>query len=82
MTEQSCEKLVKRLKEKHLDPVLERVLGPRGETVSFMEIDSGCAIIEWEYKSNAVGSKEICASVLTKFHKVSNSTVSYLKQPR
>lgn len=84
LTEQICEKLVKELKEKHLDPVLERIRGPQGETVSFMEIDKGCAVIELEYKSNAVGSKEVRARVLRKFHQVSNSTVANLfkKKPQ
>ena len=77
LTEKFCEKLVNELKEKHLDPVFQRIRGPQGEKVSFMDIDNGCTVMEVEYKSNTVGSKEVRARVLSEFHQVSNSTVTY-----
>ncbi|PFX13324.1 Guanylate-binding protein 4 [Stylophora pistillata] len=67
-TRESCEKLVKRLRKKHLDPVLQRVSGPEGTNVSFKDIDDGCAVLELEYKSQAVGSKDVRAKVLHEFH--------------
>ena len=68
---------MKELKKKHLDPVLERVRGPEGAKVSFKEIDDGCAIIELEYKSRAVGSKDVRAQVFHEFHQVSNNKNCY-----
>ena len=41
-----------------------------------MDIDDGCALIELKYKSNAEGSKEVRAKVLSKFHQVSSGTVT------
>ncbi len=70
LTKDACEELVKKLKREHLDPVLERVRGPKGTSVSYKEIDDGCAIIELEYKTHAVGAKNVRAEVFHEFHKV------------
>lgn len=75
LTKDACEKLVKKLKREHLDPVLDRVRGPKGTSVSYKEIDDGCAIIELEYKTHAVGAKNVRAQVLHEFHEVSVKTL-------
>jgi len=68
VTKDACEKLLKELKRKHLDPVLERARGPNGANVSYKEIDDGLAIIELEYKNQSVGAKNIRAQVFHEFH--------------
>jgi len=70
VTKDACEKLLKELKRKHLDPVLERARGPNGANVSYKEIDDGLAIIELEYKNQSVGAKNIRAQVFHEFHEV------------
>lgn len=70
LTKEACEKLLKELKRKHLDPVFDRARGPAGTSVSFKEIDDGLAIVELEYKTHAVGSKNVRAQVFHEFHEV------------
>lgn len=67
-TKESCEKLLKELKGKHLDPVFVRARGPAGTSVSYKEIDDGLAIIELEYKTHTVGAKNVRAQVFCEFH--------------
>lgn len=69
-TKESCEKLLKELKGKHLDPVFVRARGPAGTSVSYKEIDDGLAIIELEYKTHTVGAKNVRAQVFCEFHEV------------
>lgn len=68
LTKEACRKLLKELKRKHLDPVFDRARGPAGTNVSYKEIDDGLAIIELEYKTHAVGAKNVRAQVFYEFH--------------
>ncbi|KAJ7315665.1 hypothetical protein OS493_038377 [Desmophyllum pertusum] len=68
LTKERCEKLLEELRRKHLDPVLKKVRGPNGTSVSYPDIDEGCAKIENEYKNHALGAKSVHAQVLLEFH--------------
>ena len=70
LTKEACERLLKELKRKHLDPVFDRARGPAGASVSYKEIDDGLAIIELEYNTHAVGAKNVRAQVFYEFHEV------------
>ena len=70
LTKEACEKLLKELKRKHLGPVFARARGPAGTSVSYKEIDDGLAIIELEFKTHAVGAKNVRAQVFYEFHEV------------
>ena len=76
LTRQSCEVILANLKETHLDPVFDKLLGEGGVKVSFEDIIGGYQRIKDEYHKYAVGAEDVIAAVFLKLHKVrSNSKV-------
>ena len=69
-TQKSCEDLLSRLEIEHLDPVLERVRGPDGAKVKYVDIMNGWSKIKNEFNSEAVGAKDVMADVFFKFNQV------------
>ena len=76
LTRESCTRLLKQLKKKHLDPVLARLHGRGGAKVTFEDIVAGCNRIEHDYKARATGAKDACAAVLFEFHPVNEGFTS------
>ena len=76
LTRESCTRLLKQLKKKHLDPVLVRLHGRGGAKVTFEDIVAGCNRIEHDYKARATGAKDACAAVLFEFHPVNEGFTS------
>ena len=74
-TQKSCEDLLSRLKIEQLDPVLERVRGPDGAKVKYVDIMNGWSKIKNEFNSEAVGAKDVMADVFFKFNQVKKHIV-------
>lgn len=70
LTQESCEDLLGRLKIEHLDPVLERVHGPDGAKVNYVDIMNGWSKIATDFNAKAVGATDVRADVFFKFNKV------------
>ncbi|XP_022790076.1 stress response protein NST1-like [Stylophora pistillata] len=68
LTKEQCHKLLRALKEEHLDPVLRKLSGKDGASVSFSQIIGGYSAIEQGFKCDARGAKDICAQVFYEFH--------------
>lgn len=69
-TTKSCEALLSRLRIEHLDPVIERIRGPDGAKVKYVDIVDGWRKINNEFNSEAVGAKDVMADVFFKFNQV------------
>lgn len=67
-TKEQCHKLLRALKEEHLDPILRELSGKDGASVSFAQIIGGYSAIEQGFKRDAKGAKDICAQVFYEFH--------------
>ena len=74
MTKEGCYKLLRRLKEQNLDPILEQLSGKEGASVTFAQIIKGYSAIEQGFKRDAKGAKDVCAQVFYEFHPVGLST--------
>lgn len=68
LTKEQCHRMLKALKEEHLDPVLRKLSGKDGASVSFAQIIGGYSAIEQGFKRDARGAKDICAQVFYEFH--------------
>ncbi|PFX25984.1 guanylate-binding protein 7-like [Stylophora pistillata] len=68
LTKEQCHKLLRALKEEHLDPVLRELSGKDGASVSFSQIIGGYSAIEQGFTRDARGAKDICAQVFYEFH--------------
>ena len=71
LTTEQCHKLLRSLKEQHLDPILRQLSGKDGASVSFAQIIGGYSAIEQGFKSLSRGAKDVCAQVFYEFHPVS-----------
>ena len=71
LTKEECHKLLRSLKEQHLDPILRQLSGKDGASVSFAQIIGGYSAIEQGFKSHSRGAKDVCAQVFYEFHPVS-----------
>lgn len=76
MTKEECHKLLRRLKEQHLDPILRKLSGKDGASVSFAQIIGGHSAIEQGFKRDSRGAKDVCAEVFYEFHPVGLSIVN------
>ena len=70
LTKFACKKLLDELNEKHVAPVMEKLLGTDRTSWSFKGIDNGISRIEKEYGNRALGAKKVRAEVFHEFHKV------------
>ena len=70
MTRESCNSLLTQLKEKHLDPVLQRLKGKEAAKISFEEIVGGYNQMQEDYQKSAIGAKDVIAAVFAEFHPV------------
>ena len=70
LTREFCNNLLSHLKEKHLDPDLQRLQGKEAAKISFDEINDGCNQIKEKYKNSAKGAKDVVAAVFAEFHPV------------
>ena len=68
-TKEHCHKLLRALKEEHLEPILRELSGKDGELVTYAQI-LGCFAIEQGFKCDAKGAKDICTQVLHEFYPV------------
>ena len=72
MTREFCDSLLRQLKEKHLDPVLQRLGGgEEAANISFDEINDGCNQIKEKYNNSAKGAKDVVAAVFAEIQPVS-----------
>ena len=74
LTKVECYRMLRGLKEQHLDPILERLSGKDGASVTFAQIIGGYSAIEQGFKRDARGAKDVCAEVFYEFHPVGSST--------
>lgn len=70
LTKESCQRLLKGLKEEHLEPILEQLSGKDGSSVSFDQIEKTFSAIEQDFQELARGAKDICAQEFFKFQPV------------
>lgn len=70
LTRDACTSLLKRLKQEHLDPILEKLHGGEGAQVSFEDIIQGYNRLEQDFKVRAIGAKDVSAAVFFEFHPV------------
>lgn len=70
LTRDACTSLLKRLKQEHLDPILEKLHGGGGAQVSFEDIIQGYNRLEQDFKVRAIGAKDVSAAVFFEFHPV------------
>ena len=70
MTREFCNSLLHELKEKHLDPVLQRLQGKEAAKISFDEVISGYNQMQEDYENSAIGAKDVIAAVFAEFHPV------------
>ncbi|KAL9978831.1 hypothetical protein ACROYT_G016400 [Oculina patagonica] len=68
LTKEECYKMLRGLKEQHLDPLLRQLSGKEGASVSFAQIIGGYSAIEQGFKGDARGAKDVCAQVFYEFH--------------
>ena len=69
-TEEDCQILLHDLKRKHLDPILQRLTGPMGASISFDQIEDSFLAIESVFKKLSRGAKDVCAQEFFKFQPV------------
>jgi len=69
-TREGCQELLQDLRKKHLDPILQRLTGPNGATVSFDQIEGSFLAIERNFKKLAKGARDVCAQEFFKFQPV------------
>lgn len=70
LTKEGCYRLLRGLKEQQLDPILTRLSGKDGASVTFAQIIGGYSAIEQGFKRDAKGAKDVCAQVFYEFHPV------------
>ena len=70
LTREFCNSLLRQLKEKHLDPVLQRLQGKEAAKISFDEVIGGYNQMQEDYKNSAIGAKDVIAAVWAEFHPV------------
>ena len=70
LTKEGCYKLLRRLKEQQLDPILTRLSSKDGASVTFNQIIGGYSAIEQGFKRDAKGAKDVRAQVFYEFHPV------------
>ncbi|KAM7440027.1 hypothetical protein ABFA07_010670 [Porites harrisoni] len=70
LTRDASTSLLKRLKQEHLDPILEKLHGGEGAQVSFADIVQGYNRLEQDFKVRAIGAKDVSAAVFFEFHPV------------
>ena len=70
LTKEECHRLLRSLKEQHLDPILRQLSGKEGASVTFAQIIGGYSAIEQGFKSHSRGAKDVCAQVFYEFHPV------------
>lgn len=70
LTKEGCQRLLQDLRKKHLDPILQRLNGPMGSSVSFDQIKESFLAIERDFKKLARGAKDVCAQEFFKFQPV------------
>ena len=70
LTREECHKLLRSLKEQHLDPILRQLSGKDGASVTFAQIIGGYSAIEQGFKTHSRGAKDVCAQVFFEFHPV------------
>ena len=70
LTREFCNSLLRQLKEKHLDPVLQRLGGKEAAKISFDEINDGCNQIKEKYNNSAKGAKDVVAAVFAEIYPV------------
>lgn len=71
LTREECNKLLRDLKEQHLDPILRQLSGKDGASVTFAQIIGGYSAIEQGFKTQSRGAKDVCAQMFYEFHPVS-----------
>ena len=69
-TKETCQKLLHDLRKKHLDPILQRLSGPMGASVSFDQIEDSFMAIERDFKKLAKGAKDVCGQEFFNFQPV------------
>ena len=82
LTRDACTSLLKRLKQEHLDPILEKLHGGEGAQVSFEDIIQGYNRLEQDFKVRAIGAKDVSAAVFFEFHPVKSCKVLTSKRKR
>ena len=70
LTKESCNRLLVKLKRKHLDPLLARLRAAGGCKLSFDDLVQGYKRVEEEYHSDAKGAQDVCATVFFEFYPV------------
>lgn len=70
LTKEGCYRLLRRLKEQQLDPILTRLSSKDGASVTFAQIIGGYSAIEQGFKRDAKGAKDVRAQVFYEFHPV------------
>lgn len=78
LTKEDCHRLLRNLKEQHLDPILRQLSGKDGAAMSFAQIIGGYSAIEQGFKQDAKGAKDVCAQVFYEFHPVGLSTEEFI----
>jgi hypothetical protein len=66
-TEVHCKDLLKKLKERIVNPVLARLRGPEAAKMEFKDLVEAYNKIEENYKMNARGAKDVQATVFMNF---------------
>ena len=82
LTRDACTSLLKRLKQEHLDPILEKLHGAKGAHVLFEDIIQDYNRLEQDFKVRATGAKDVSAAVFFEFHLVKNLKVLTSKTKR
>ena len=70
MTSEFCNSLLTQLKEKHLDPIRQRLQGKKAAKMSVGEISGACDQIKEDYKNSAIGAKDVIDAVFADFQPV------------
>ena len=73
LTKEDCHRLLRLLKEQHLDPIHKQLSGADGASMSFDQIIAGYSNIEKDFKRDARGAKDVCDQVFYEFHPVGSS---------
>ena len=82
LTRDAWTSLLKRLKQEHLDPILEKLHGGEGAQVSFEDIIQGYNRREQDFKVRAIGANDVSAAVFFEFNQVKSSKVVTSKTKR
>lgn len=81
ITREVCKQLLDQLKQRHLNPVLQKLRDKEGgKLVSYADVTEGYDRIEEEYKKSARGAKDTISEVYSKFHPVRDTYCSRLSQ--